>query len=332
GWLASSYFASYMLAGVSAYFWLHRAHWPTTSIASYILLSLGLAISGLSQNYSLMQAGLFVSGLGAGILFALGVSIISLSQKTDRNFGLVLVTQQLVAAGLYFSLPALVIAPWGYGGLCFALAVILGVLVVFQRWVPVADRQAQIDHQSPAHPSLHIWICLAGLMIYFAALSGVWAFVERMGDGALLSSSEIANALAISMIGGVAGGLLAAVTGSKFGRVVPILLATVIFYWVFFLLNGSLELSIFTLAVMLLSAAWNFVLAYQMGMIANNDQSKRSTVLMPAAQALGAMCGPALAGTLITGNNYQALLIFSAIALSIAVLPFVIGTNSAQAA
>ena len=72
------------------------------------------------------------AGCAAGALFGLGVTIISDSDKPDRNFGFVLAAQQFLAAILLFTLPDLVIVPWGFQGLNFVLAMVSLLLQVIK--------------------------------------------------------------------------------------------------------------------------------------------------------------------------------------------------------
>ena len=74
----------------------------------------------------------------------------------------------------------------------------------------------------------------------------------------------------------------------------------------------------YTALAALLSFAWNFVLAYQMGIITGLDVGGRYAVLIPAAQAGGAMAGPALGGSLLSAGGYSLLLMVVPVGILIA--------------
>ena len=77
------------------------------------------------------------------------------------------------------------------------------------------------------------------------------------------------------------------------------------------------------MATFLFVAAWNYVLAYQMAIISELDRDGRYAVLMPAAQALGAIVGPAVAGIVILGIGYGPLLWLASLSIGVAIFPFV---------
>ncbi|MGI9292629.1 MAG: hypothetical protein ACR2PS_01490, partial [Pseudomonadales bacterium] len=186
GFLASSYFAGYMLSATSAFFWIRKISWRVIAFLGYAGLSGGLASAAALTHFNLIASTLFISGCGAGALFGLGVTIISDTRKPDRNFGLVLMTQQATAALLLFTLPDTVIAKWGFAGLNISLAMILGLFVISATWIPavaVSGKSFTPDHPSDRTTlTSKLWLGLAALTVYFAALSGVWAFVERLAD------------------------------------------------------------------------------------------------------------------------------------------------------
>jgi predicted MFS family arabinose efflux permease len=327
GLLASSYFAGYLLIGVSAFFWIRRISWPRLAIAAYIALASGLGISAFLTDFYGLAVSLFTAGCAAGALFGLGVTIISDTEQPDRNFGFVLATQQLLAALLLFSLPDLVIVPWGFQGLNLVLAAVTLLLGISALWIP-GGRSAMatgsvVTCATVSASSGTVWIGLIALTLYFAALSGVWAFLERLAGANGLSISQIGGALAIAMVGGVLGGLAAVVVGARWGRKFPLLGSTLLFVAVFLFYSGGFQTLGFTLATFLFIAAWNYVLAYQMAIISELDRDGRYAVLMPAAQALGAIVGPAVAGMLILAAGYKPLLWVASISIGLAILPFI---------
>lgn len=327
GYLASSYFAGYMLSGVSAFFWIRRVSWRELAVAAYVVLALGLGASAFLTGLYSLAIALFSAGCAAGALFGLGVTMISDTAKPDRNFGLVLATQQLLAAVLLFTLPDLVIVPWGFQGLNLVLAAVLLMLAPSAMWIPHGIQQATVNDAitsfTVSRSSKGVWFGLAALTLYFAALSGVWAFVERLANTYGLTTSQVGGALAIAMVGGVLGGLGAVVTGRRWGRKIPLIAPTILFAGIFLFYSRGFQVTGFTLATFLFLAAWNYVTAYQMAIISDLDRDGRYAVLMPAAQALGAIVGPATAGRMIYDFGYQPLLWVAIIGIGLSILPFV---------
>ena len=269
----------------------------------------------------------FAAGCAAGALFGLGVTMISDTTKPDRNFGLVLATQQLLAALLLFTLPDLVIVPLGFQGLNLVLAAVLLMLGLSTLWIPHRSSQVTVDvaitSTAVSQSSRGVWFGLAALTLYFAALSGIWTFVERLANTNGLTTSQVGAALGVAMVGGVLGGLGAVVIGGRWGRKVPLIGSTILFIGIFLFYSRGFQISGFTLATFLFLAAWNYVLAYQMAIISELDRDGRYAVLMPAAQALGAIVGPGVAGVMIHDLGYRPLLWLALIGIGLAILPFI---------
>jgi len=332
GLLSSCYFAAYLITGVSAFFWIRRVNWRRAALLAYILLVAGLLLSGTSEQLNLLLIYFFITGVGAGMLFGLGVTIISDTETPDRNYGWVLASQQLLAALLFLSLPTLVIAPYGFPGLVLALAAVMFLLSLSIPWVPVSGAASDgLVAETPVHSTMPVKYCLVALMIHFTGLSAVWAFIERFAVDNQLENIAIGNALAIAMLGGLFGGLAAALAGDRWGQRKPLVLSTLFFIIVFYCYATEFDLWLFTFATLLFSFMWNYVLAYQMGILVSLDTNGRYAVLMPAAQAMGAMLGPLMGGFLLPSLGTGALLLISGIVILLAIVVFVRSVPTTQA-
>lgn len=325
GLLSSIYFAGYMVLAISAFFWIRRAEWQLAAKVAYLLLTSGLVLASFTQNYTSLAIFFFISGAGAGILFGLGVTIISDTDHVDRNFGWVLAVQQLVAAILFFSLPIWVIVPYGLSGVLLSVAAVMLLLSISSQWVPPKQNlQTQhTDDRATLKSLLPVRLGLIALIVHFAALSAVWAFVERLGISNNIPAIQIGTALAIAMVGGLLGGVAAALQGDSFGQRLPLFISTIIFVYCCYIFSTSLEWLVFALSSASFSFMWNYVLAYQMGILASNDHDGRHAVLMPAAQAIGAVLGPAFGGAILSASGYGQLLLIAAIMLVLAITVFI---------
>lgn len=310
GSATSAYFATYLLSSASAFFWIARVNLRLAALAAYLSMAIGLFLGTLATSALPLALSLAIAGIGGGTLFSLGVSIIASGPDTDRNYGWLLVSQQSLAALFLFSAPVYVIPQWGLNGALSMLAIVTLVLALSVFRVPA--KRAPTDLEGQRHPGppvrLHPRLALAALVVHFAGLSALWAFVERIAVDNGLSGESIGTALSASMLAGLAGALLVTALADRFGRQRPLWLATGLFiavcggfttdlgWWSFLLLTG------------LLSFTWNFILAYQMGIISAVDQGGSHAVLIPAAQGLGATLGPLLGGWGISLGGYPALL------------------------
>ncbi|MBT5602216.1 MAG: MFS transporter [Gammaproteobacteria bacterium] len=323
GLLASSYFAGYFVSCVAAVFLIKRLSLRVLAKSGYVFLCAGLLAAALTVDAVMLGFCMLASGFGAGLLFGLAVLIAGQGSNSERDFGILLVSQQLLAVALLYVLPSLIVPHWGFSGIMIALALILGpgVLTVFRLEYRSEDQPPSSPTQNPGlalFSSNHsIWFGLAGLTVYFAALAGVWAFVERMGVDRGLSSQWISISLSLSMIGGVIGGLLVALLANRFGRSRPLVLSLAAFVGVFVAYSMDYGVLIYAVSTFMFSLFWNYVLGYQMVIISDLDQAGRYAVLIPAAQALGAVLGPGMAGFIIAGLGYMPFFLAAALALAV---------------
>jgi hypothetical protein len=79
----------------------------------------------------------------------------------------------------------------------------------------------------------------------------------------------------------------------------------------------------FAIVTFAFSGAWNYSLAYQLGIAASVDFSGRYVVLMSSALASGAVLGPAVAGFVITGSDFGMVYLMAITAVTIATLAYV---------
>ena len=311
GMLSSAYFAAYFLTGASAFLWVARVNLYRVAWAGYAVMVTGLALAAGAGGAWEMAAALALSGAGSGALFALGVAVIAQTRNQDRNFGWVLFAQQLAAAALLLLIPGWVVPAWGLSGGLLAIAVVVAAMSATLLLIPGLPGPSQqkveeIGSRESGSPGPRL--ALVAMVLHFAALSALWAFVERIGAGNGLGSSQVGNALALSMLGGLAGALAVTLLGDRLGRRFPLWLAAAAFLVVAWGYSQHLAWGYFAAFAALLSFAWNFVLAYQMGIVTGLDADGRYAVLIPAAQAGGAMAGPALGGLLVSAGGYTLLL------------------------
>lgn len=337
GMLASSYFTGYFASCIAAVFLIRQFSFPILAKAAYVFLCIGLLAAGLMSDLVMLGLCMLVSGFGAGLLFGLAVLIAGQGPDSERGFGVLLVCQQLLAMALLFVLPRFIVPHWGFAGLMIALAIMMAPGVLSVVWLEeVRTEQKRLlppinPGSAPFSQRRSLWFGLTGLTVYFAALAGVWAFVERMGVDSGLSAQGISISLSFSMMGGVMGGLVVAILANRFGRSRPLVLSLAAFLGVFFAYSTDHGVLTYAVATFLFSLFWNYVLGYQMVIISDLDQAGRYAVLIPAAQALGAVLGPGVAGFIIASLGYIPLLLAAALTVGLTTGVFLLITPARAA-
>ena len=300
GTLGSIYFVTYLLASATSVFWSRLSTTRLLATLGYFAMALGATGAALAGDSVSIGIALGVAGLGGGMLFSLAVSIISSSSSCDRNFGWLLVCQQVLAAIALAAIPTLIIPLWGLKGMLVAIALISLSLATTVKLCgdSVSGEASSTGGRIAGVHVIAVSFGLAALAVHFAGLSALWAFVERIGAQNSLSISETGAALSLSMLAGLLGALAVTWLGNRYGRGVPIVASTMLFVVV--CAGFTLELRWLSFAALagLLSLGWNFFLAYQMSIVSDLDQDGRLALLLPASQGLGAVFGPGMGGAL----------------------------------
>ncbi len=336
GLLVSFYFLGFLVACTLSPFITIRLNWKSTGYLGVLLMTLGLLLIAFVPSYHPILLFLSLIGAGSGTLFSLAIVILSNTANAERYFGIKIMFEQVLAALLLFMIPTFVVATFGFQGSFLAISFTVLLLGFASFSLPklskTTDKDAMITTNSKASTSLSfnikLWTVLFCLCLFFGALSTLWSFVERLAVANKLSPDDIGLGLSLSVMGGAAGGLLAAYIGNKLNLkksiifITPLLLLIV---WAFYL---HFTFVIFTLAAFSLSLCWNFSLAYQMKIVINQDQSKASW--LASFLAIGGIICPALGGSLIELSGWLGLFIAITFILIICSIGFYIVCSSKQ--
>jgi hypothetical protein len=149
---------------------------------------------------------------------------------------------------------------------------------------------------------------LIAMFTYYIGVTGVWAYLERIGDSAGLAGATIGNALATSSFLGLIGAALAAAMASKFGRLLPIVSGHVLTIVGIALLTTSLTYPVYLAAVCVYNFAWNYLLPYLLACIASVDVTGRLVASTNGFVGAGLALGPAVVATAYTPGNYDPVL------------------------
>ena len=230
------------------------------------------------------------------------------THKPDRYFALFVAGQLTLGALALWLFPDF-LQKFGLRGVFLSLAAVVTVVSIFIPFIPQQgriietagpaassrDSAAGEDHQAVLPGVLALLACL----IFNMGIMAVWAYLERMGNGAGLDASYIGRTLSLSLLAALGGALLAAAVADRYGRVIPLVITIIIQLFALLLLAGDLTPLRFLLGVMLFSFAWNFPVAYQLAITVSLDVSGRLVVLFLSAVKLGYAAGPAIAALLI---------------------------------
>jgi predicted MFS family arabinose efflux permease len=304
GYVASAEIWGIALTTVALALGLHNLSWQRT-----LKISLGLFIGGnlaslYGDDLGLFSAMRFIAGLGSGGLVGLTFTIVGLTRLPDRNFGFLIMGVLTYGALGLWAMP-----------LALELAGIQGVIVFFAvfgatGWFALpalpdsGEEHLQVEADAiDLATSFRIFAILA-MFTYFFAQGVIWAYLFLIGLDGGLSGQSVANGLMVSQFLGIAGALLAAMLGNRFGRILPLAIGILGGAAVLGALFGQFTAVVYGLTVCVYNFAWNLTHPFLLAAMASFDQHGRVVVYAVAAQMLGLAVGPAFAATLLEDSNY----------------------------
>jgi predicted MFS family arabinose efflux permease len=275
-------------------------NWRHIVTVALLLMTIGNALFLFVDTLYAITLARFIAGLGAGILMTMTMQVIALTRDPDRIYGLWTVGQLLLGALATIAFPDLIAA----GGIkaVFLIWALLAVLLfaTIQFYPAGPDRAIKADSQCTTAPRFGLGLlCLFGLFIYYSGQTGVWVYLERLGESWGIGREMVADTLFASLISGVAGSGLAILLGNKLGRTLPITVSLLISAAGISLLILSGGATVFTVAACLFNFGWYLFLPYITAVIAAADDSGKLLTSLAVTFPASLAAGPAVAAILI---------------------------------
>ena len=286
--------------GAAALFAVLGQNWRRIVTIALLLMAIGNALFLFVESVPAVVVARFIAGFGAGMLMTMTMQVIALMRDPDRIYGLWTVVQLLLGAAAMIAFPAVI----AYGGIkaVFLIWALMGVLLfaTIQFYPPGRDQNIKPERQKAAARRFVLGLlCLFGLFVYYSGQTGVWVYLERLGDSWGISQEMVAYTLFASLIAGIAGSGLAILLGKKLGRTVPIKASLLFSAAGISLLIQSGGATLFTVAACLFNFGWYLFLPYITAVIAAADDSGKLLTGLAVTFPASLAAGPALAAMLI---------------------------------
>ena len=302
---------------LAAVFLVRRIPWRATSVILLAGLITTDLVSMLLDSAPLLIAVRFIHGCIGGALVGIGFAVISRTTEADRTFGYLLTVQfGLGGLGLMY-LPGLV-PDYGTAALFFSLIAFSIVTLLMLPFLP--DYPVQPD--DPAKPSGNtvnvrlLVLALLGTFLFQAANMGIYAYMIGMGKYYGLEAGFISSTLAIAAWIAIAGSVLVILISTRYGRLLPLVLAISLTIAGTWLLHYSDMKSMFWVANVGVGITWAFVISYLLGMCSDFDATGQMAAMGGFASKMGLASGPMVAALVVGEDNYGLLINLAAIALA----------------
>lgn len=308
GYIAAAEMAGVAIASGLGIFWVRRTNWIKLSILSTIAFIAANWVSTGVTEYWPMFASRFFVGAASGALLAIGLACQSDSKNADRIFGYWVACQMTVSSAGYLLLPS-VRATWGLDGFFLALMILGFTAFLSIAFLPSRGLNRTLAKEKQKNTILTSSLALGGALLFFMAQGGLWAFLERLGLAATLTTTEIGFALAISSYLGIVGGLAKNWLADSIGMLSPFMFVIVGELIMLVLFATGSSNMMFVIAVCTLQFCWAMGMASLLSGINVIDRSGGLVLLLMSVAKAGYSLGPAMMGWLIVGDDYSGVLI-----------------------
>lgn len=312
GFIAAADLCGFALASLFAGIWTRGFDGRRVAAAGLLAALIGNVLSLRASGFELLLVVRLLAGLGAGLAYSVAMSTLARSARPDRDFGLMVAAQIVYQVVALFTLPRLVTAR-GSAAIFLALAATVCASFLALLSTGLVTREAG-PSPHPASRAAAAWVALAAMALFSLNLGALWTYVERIGVGIGLSSPRTGTILAVALALSVLGALGASWLGDRWGRRGPLMLA-IVAQLISLVLLMRTDATSYSIGAVVYSLAWAFAVPYLYSLVASLDESGRLIVLAPAAQAVGAALGPAVAASLLGGAAYAPVTAVAAAAL-----------------
>ncbi len=321
GLVASSNTYGAAFGAFAVVFYVKRMNWRKSAyalLAGLILIDLA---SILIETPTAMIATRFVHGFIGGSLVGIGFAVMSRTSEVSRTFGYLLTIQfGLGGLGIIY-LPSLV-PIFGTKALflslvAFSLATLL--MVPFLAAYPAGEvhhnRKGGAVRRGPAAAAL------IATFLFQAANMGIYAYAIGIGKFAGLDPSFVSSSLGVSAWVAIAGSVFVILLSTRYGRLLPVVLAVAITAGATWALHfshlnpDSWTSSVYWLANVTIAITWAFTISYLLGMNAEFDTTGQMAALGGFASKMGLASGPAVAAFLVGETNYALVINVATVAL-----------------
>lgn len=325
GTLAAADSAGIAITSLCGPLWIARINLRACMIFGILICVTLNVITAHAPSYHAVLATRFVVGLfGEGVLATVGIKVLGMVRNVDRGFAIALTAAVAFGAGVIAAAATLerLFPTIGVLGPLIASAAITVLCVQwFSNTLPATSA---VDLPvSPGTGTRPVILALVAQAIWFAGPGAFWAFAEEIATRKAVAADSVELALSIGELAGLVGSLLAAWLGHRWGRLRPIIAASIGMALAAELYMYSATAAMFAMALSVFYALWNFCVVYQLTLVSSLDRTGRIAVVMPAAQVFGLSIGPFATGIWVARSGYSVVLLATAAFMIVGVALYV---------
>lgn len=278
--------------------------WRKFMAGCIVLCVVGNLASIGQTNFTVLSAIRFVTGLGSGGIVSLTFTMAGLTERSDRNFGFIVVWVLTYGAfGMLLMPTAYELV--GMNGVLIFFALFCAAGLFFVRGLPRSGDAVIVADQRVEYSGLLKAVSLGGMLAFNIGIGIVWAYLFLVGLEAGMSEQAVANALTVSQFLGIGGAFLAVLFEVRLGRMLPLGIGISGGAAFIVLLVGDIGSYRFWIGVCGFNSLWNLTQPYLLATLADFDARGRVVVHGVSMQFLGFAIGPFVAAQLVEAGGYD---------------------------
>ena len=324
GLLGSSLLSGWLIATIPAFFYLHLINRKWVTVSGAFLAAAGSIISVFSESIIVLYLSWAMAGFGMALVYCVSIQLIAELGDLERSFGYKIVAEVTGGAALLYIFPAFIISIWHFAGASYGVAATYLSALFFLRWITPfqPEKYANAKKKGESAP-LAAWIAVFSFLVFLIGVTGLWAFLERIGTDIGVSSHQMGIFLSIlKLVGGLAG-LTVILASAKYGIRWPHIVAIITISLGVMLLHLAKDAYTYAIGTWVWEYGFSLGVAYQFAVIARLDTTNRLLLLVPSCIGLSGVIGPALAGFVKKGDSFTNIYIFSVLTPVISSLVFI---------
>lgn len=328
GWLASSDMGGLLIGSVLTSLLVAKTNRRTLAASGLLLVILANYFSTQSPELIPLMLSRLCAGIGAGICYSTCTASLAGSYNSARTFSILLFVLVVMNAFIFYIFP-IIDGKWGVNGIfMFYLLEAIPILLV----LPLLPRYCaeETDHSGVVSekdtsitqskiPDILPRLCLLAVFSFYLLVGAYWAFIERAGVSADLSSGFISSTLTWGQIFSLSGTVTALWLARRYGQSKPLLFALMVMIVTMLILAARVDATTFIFSIFSFSFFWIFIDVFQLGTLSNIDHSGRYAAMVPACQGAAQAIAPTMAGILLSYQlGYSSVMIMCALATAVA--------------
>lgn len=298
------------LCSLTGPLWVRKIDWRNFSRLMIVLAVATLATGAYLDEVSTIFALFAVLGVVKAALGIPAFASLGDGSNPDRNYGVSVGFQGLLAAAVSAPCAAFILPRFGIPGLFLTIAVLVATGLAVSRWLPrhgiMIGPAAASEGTGPRGSFMPAVIALIALASFTAAILGFWYFIERIGAAKGVSAATIGLTLSAISAASILTASLVAWLGGRFPSMAFILVGTILLLLAFagIQFEGS---AAFIGGAILFALGWGLAQPAYYALVRIVDGSGRLFVAAPAAGGIAGVAIGMAAGPLIEQGGYNSM-------------------------